>query len=123
MRASVVRKTAVVTMAILAGLSSARADTVQIGKLPYSNVRVADCSNGNIVFLVGSNPVTKDLKDVTLIQIDGKEAFNQAEKQRPGAPAKAAALYDNAMRAAWNQWEKKLITYRRLDCLGRDAEE
>ena len=119
MRASVARRTAVMTMAILAWLSSARADTVQIGKLPYSNVRVADCSNGNIVFLVGANPVSKGLTDVTLIQIEGKEAFNQAEKQRAGDPAKAAALYDNAMRSAWNQWEKKLITYRRLDCLGR----
>jgi tetratricopeptide (TPR) repeat protein len=115
------RRTPVVILTIALLAAPAGADTVRVGKLTYADVRVTGFSEGNLGFMVAANPVIKPISKITLIAVDNRETFNKAEQLRESDPVKAVGLYDAAARAAWNQWEKKLISYRRLDALGLAA--
>jgi len=115
------RKSPVIILMTALTLASARAGTIQIGKLPYPGARIVEVAKGELTFAVQGSPVriTKPLDQIVLIGIDDKPAFNQAEQARTIDPAKAVALYDKAGESAVNLWEKRLISYRRLDALGR----
>jgi hypothetical protein len=96
----------------------ARADQINIRKFPpYPSVTIVDVKDGEISFRVGSAPPTaKPLRDVELIQLNGKEAFNRAEKLQgdPNTAAAAVAAYDEAAGALKGGWQEKLLRYRRL---------
>ena len=113
------RKTLVILVAIAAVATAARADVVQVGGLAYREVKVTGFSQGSLTFMPLNRPVTKPLADVTLIEMEGKAQFNQAEKLRVKEPQEAVGHYDSAMEAAWVPWQKDLVAWRRLDALSR----
>ena len=114
------RKVPVILMTAALALASARAetDTVNIGKVPYKPVKVTGFTGGKVTFVMGTNTVTRPLDDIASITLGDRAAFSQAEELRTTDPAKALGLYDRANREAVEVWERRLISYRVLECFG-----
>jgi len=112
------RNLAIHIAVIALGCATAGADWLKVGKLPYAGVRIADVEDGMIAFFaVGPRAVLKPLAEVRAIAIDGRNAFNQAEKLlSAGKAAQAVEYYDKALLGA-SGWYEKLIRYRRLVAL------
>jgi hypothetical protein len=112
-------KAASIALILALGLASARADSLKVGRLDYSRVKVTGFSNGRLLFVLGPNLVSKPIEEITSITIDEKPVFNEAEQLRVREPAKAVGLYDKALQSVWTPWEKRMISYRCVDALGR----
>ncbi|MFW6133912.1 MAG: tetratricopeptide repeat protein [Planctomycetota bacterium] len=106
-------------MAAATVCGTAGADTVVVGGITWSDVQVRDFSGGKLHMYVGRREVVKPLDAIRRITLDGRDAFNQAERQRSDKPEKAAELYQRAADGARDEWLRRLIAWRRLDALGR----
>lgn len=113
------RKTcAILFLAIIA--AAGRADTVRVGKIPYSRVRITDARDGKVFFQVTPTvTLAKPAHLATLVELEGKTDFNRAEQLlADGKPEQAVAHYDRALSKAGG-WVRRLIRYRRLIALDR----
>ena len=115
-------RTAAAVAALLAACGWVRADRVIYlttdGKAempPLENVIVVEVKEGQLVYKLGGNALSKDLKNVSLIRIEGQTAFNDAEaKMRAGKAAEAVAAYDEAAKDAPKPPVSQLLPLRRL---------
>lgn len=112
-------------MAVAALAGAVRADQVLIRQAPpYSGVIVSDVKEGAITFRMSSGViVTKSLADVEMVQLDGKDAFNRAEKLRPDAnlAATAVTMYGDAAASMSGGWQAKLLAARRMSAAERSG--
>ncbi len=106
----------------------ATGDTVYVGRLPYRSASVVDAKDFQLHYTIGGRGrvLVKPLSEVTRIEIDGRQDFNQAEGHVDGRedPSKwntAAAIrsYDASVTARAPAWFKRLVRYRKLRALGQ----
>ena len=100
---------------------SMRADTIQLGKLSHSNVKVVGMQADTILYeMPDGRQIEKPLRVVTSVQIDGKPHFNRAETlMEAGQAQQALGKYDKAGVQATDSWMERLIAFRRLRALNQ----
>jgi tetratricopeptide (TPR) repeat protein len=90
------------------------------GEIPYDNVTITDVKDCRLIYRSGASTVTKDLKDVVTVRVDGQDKLNEAELlMKAGKPDEALEAYAEADKAAPanKPWMKQLIRLRRLPAL------
>lgn len=104
----------VVFLVVCLSAPAVRADTVMVGKLPYSDAMIVSVEDGELLFRASnSNDVKKALSDITKITLVGQEDFNQAETlYAAGKYAEAASAYDQV--GSGKAYLPALVKYRRL---------
>jgi len=113
------RQTATTVAVLAMAWAAARADQITIKRILRPNVQVTDVANCKITYQLRGSEFDRYLRDVDLIQLDGRNDFNQAEKRvAEGNALEAVFLYDKAAEAeADNSWRMWLIRHRRLRAL------
>lgn len=102
--------------------AAAWADTVMVGKLPYSDAMVINVEDGNLLFRTSnSNDVKKPLSEISKIAIVGQDDFNQAESLY------ATSKFDDAVKAydrvgSGKPYLPVLVKYRRLLALNQTTQ-
>ncbi|MGC9455075.1 MAG: hypothetical protein ACP5HU_09455 [Phycisphaerae bacterium] len=99
----------------------AQADEVRVGRLPYSGVTVTDFADGQLVFNTSGREITKDLAEVSRIELRGRGSFNRAEELLAEQQyAQAVEAYRQAEREAGSTlWLRRLISCRLVQALDR----
>ena len=109
----------IILSVVLATCAVVRPDSLSIKKLKYSMIHITGCDTGKIVFDTGFNTVEKPLCDVTWIEIQAKDLFNQAENLLvQGKFYQAVEIYKEALKNE-TDWIAKLIRYRLLKATDR----
>jgi TolA-binding protein len=95
--------------------AAAFADTAEVGGLSYSSVTVTDVRGAELVMRLSGRELTKPIGDVTLLSLEGKAKFNEAERLlKAGKSAEAAKAYDAAAKEMPLPWQGRLLRLRQL---------
>jgi len=109
-------------LAVTCAVASADDITLTTG-LKYSNVVVAGVEDYQMTFRVaGGATITKFVIEIKVMDLQGLDSFNQAEKlmaQKTPQAAEAVRAYDAVTNLESRPWLKKLLQYRRVRALGQ----
>jgi len=102
------------------GQAVASGDEIKIGKLTYRDVKIVSSSNGQVMFKgLGDNNVSKPVRDIAFLMVDGEQAMNRAENLLlAGKSVEAARAYKQA-ESMVSDLLCELVKYRRLTALDR----
>ena len=107
------RNTLFLFSAVLLACVITCADELNVGGLPYKDVRIIRFDGLDVTFVLGGRRIKKHIDGIKEIHLAGKEDFNRAEEHLShGRPGEAIEIYSGLLKKGPKGWRKRLIEHR-----------